>query len=110
MGLGEALGRLLALPLDARLRQLVRPSSPKGSGARSLTTCVDNVYRRTVHSVLAAGEERGQMFPQHVPDSQEERDTLAMLRLREVMPKGWTIETRGPILYRHGVVNWEVEA
>ena len=36
------------------------------------------------------------MFPQHVPDSQEERDTLAMLRLREAMPKGWTIETRGP--------------
>ena len=50
------------------------------------------------------------MFPQHVPDSQQERDTLAMLRLREVMPKGWTIETRGPILYRHGVVDWEVEA
>ena len=50
------------------------------------------------------------MFPQHVPDSQQERDTLAMLRLREVMPKGWTIEARGPILYRHGVVNWEVEA
>jgi hypothetical protein len=50
------------------------------------------------------------MNPQHVPDSQQERDTLAMLRLREVMPKGWTIEARGPILYRHGVVNWEVEA
>jgi hypothetical protein len=50
------------------------------------------------------------MLSHHVSDSPEERDNLALLRLREAMPKGWTIETRGPILYRHGVVNWEVEA
>ncbi len=46
---------------------------------------------------------------EHVPDTQAERDSDAMRRLREAVPKGWDIDARGPIHYRYGVVDWEVE-
>lgn len=44
------------------------------------------------------------------PNAEAERDRDAMRRLRELVPKGWVIDARGPIHYRHGVVHWEVEA
>lgn len=43
------------------------------------------------------------------PDTPAERHTDAMRRLREAVPKGWVIDARGPIQYRHAVVDWEVE-
>jgi hypothetical protein len=43
-------------------------------------------------------------------DTQSERDSYAMRRLQETVPKGWIINARGPIRYPHGVVDWEVEA
>jgi hypothetical protein len=50
------------------------------------------------------------MTPELVPDTQAERDSYAMHRLRETVPQGWVIDARGPIHYRYGVVDWEVEA
>jgi hypothetical protein len=46
----------------------------------------------------------------HVPNTQSERDSHAMRRLQETVPKGWVINARGPIHYRYGAVDWEVEA
>ena len=46
----------------------------------------------------------------HVPNTQNERDNHAMRRLQETVPKGWVLNARGPIHYRYGAVDWEVEA
>ncbi len=43
------------------------------------------------------------------PDTSTERESDAWRRLREAVPKGWVIDARGPIQYRHAVVDWEVE-
>ena len=58
--------------------------------------------RKAVRGSPAAAEQ--------VPDTQSERDNDAMRRLHEAVPKGWVIDARGPIHYRYGVVEWEVEA
>jgi hypothetical protein len=47
---------------------------------------------------------------EHVRETQSEHDIDAMRRLHETVPKGWIIDARGPIHYRYGVVEWEVEA
>ncbi len=47
---------------------------------------------------------------EHVPATRSENDSDAMRRLHEALPKGWVIDARGPIQYRHGVVQWEVDA
>jgi hypothetical protein len=58
-----------------------------------------------------AGEEDGDvMTPEHVLDTQAERDSYAMRQLREAVPEGWVVEASGPVRYRYGAVDWEVEA
>ncbi len=49
------------------------------------------------------------MTAQDALNTQDGRDGHAMIRLREAVPTGWTIDAQGPITYRYGVVDWEVE-